>query len=85
MLEPTIDVVGIGNALVDVISHETPEFIAEQGLIPGSMNLIDEERRESLYGSMGVAIWISSSRSWVFGKRMMASSSRALRYFSAAC
>lgn len=56
MLEPTIDVVGIGNALVDVISHETPEFIAEQGLIPGSMNLIDEERRESLYGAMGVAI-----------------------------
>ncbi len=56
MSEPTIDVVGIGNALVDVISHETPDFIAGQGLVPGSMNLIDEERREALYGAMGVAI-----------------------------
>ena len=56
MSEPTIDVVGIGNALVDVISHETPDFIAGQGLVPGSMNLIDEDRREALYGAMGVAI-----------------------------
>lgn len=56
MSEPTIDVVGIGNALVDVISHETDDFVASQGLVPGSMNLIDEERREALYGQMGVAI-----------------------------
>ncbi len=56
MTDPTLDVVGIGNALVDVISHETPEFVAAQGLVPGSMNLIDEERREALYGAMGVAI-----------------------------
>jgi len=56
MTEPTLDVVGIGNALVDVISHETHEFIASQGLVPGSMNLIDEARRESLYDAMGVAI-----------------------------
>jgi len=56
MSDPTLDVVGIGNALVDVISHESAEFVSSQGLVPGSMNLIDEDRRASLYGAMGVAI-----------------------------
>jgi sugar/nucleoside kinase (ribokinase family) len=56
MSEPILDVVGIGNALVDVISHESPEFVAAQGLVPGSMNLIDEDRRSGLYASMGAAI-----------------------------
>ncbi|MFN8052344.1 MAG: adenosine kinase [Acidimicrobiales bacterium] len=56
MTDPTIDVVGIGNALVDVISHEHPEFIASQGLVPGSMNLIDDDRRSALYASMGVGV-----------------------------
>ena len=42
--EPTLDVVGIGNALVDVLSHETDEFLAEHGLEPGAMTLIDAER-----------------------------------------
>ena len=56
MSEPTLDVVGIGNALVDVISHESHEFVDAQGLVPGSMNLIDEERRQELYGAMGVAV-----------------------------
>ena len=56
MSEPTIDVVGIGNALVDVISHETHAFVEAQGLVPGSMNLIETDRRSELYGAMGVAI-----------------------------
>src|SRR4051794_29442526 len=56
MTAPAIDVVGIGNALVDVISHEAPEFVEQQGVVPGSMNLIDEQRRLSLYGAMGVGV-----------------------------
>ena len=59
MSEPTIDVVGIGNALVDVISSESHEFVASQGLVPGSMNLIDEDRREELYSAMGVGTEVS--------------------------
>ena len=31
--EATLDVVGIGNALVDVISHEADEFLAGHGLV----------------------------------------------------
>lgn len=54
-----LDVIGIGNALVDVISHETDEFIAAQGLAKGTMHLIDERRAGELYAAMGPGIEIS--------------------------
>jgi sugar/nucleoside kinase (ribokinase family) len=54
-----IDVVGIGNALVDVLSHEAHDFVTEHGLVPGSMTLIDTERAEALYSAMGPAIEVS--------------------------
>jgi sugar/nucleoside kinase (ribokinase family) len=57
--QPSLDVVGIGNALVDVLSHEDDEFVARQGLVPGSMNLIETDRAEELYGAMGPGIEIS--------------------------
>jgi sugar/nucleoside kinase (ribokinase family) len=57
--EARLDVVGIGNALVDVISHETDEFIAAHGLVKSAMTLIETERAEELYAAMGVAIEMS--------------------------
>jgi sugar/nucleoside kinase (ribokinase family) len=45
--------VSLGNALVDVISHEHDEFLDAHGLVKGSMALIDEDRAEELYGAMG--------------------------------
>jgi sugar/nucleoside kinase (ribokinase family) len=54
-----IDVVGIGNALVDVLSHEPHDFVAAQALTPGAMTLIDTERAKSLYAAMGPAVEIS--------------------------
>ncbi|MET0421715.1 MAG: adenosine kinase [Acidimicrobiia bacterium] len=54
-----LDVVGIGNALVDVLSHETDDFIAKYGLEKGSMALIDAERAEELYSAMGPGAEIS--------------------------
>jgi sugar/nucleoside kinase (ribokinase family) len=51
-----IDVVGIGNAIVDVIAHADERFLVEQGLAPGAMTLIDAERAEALYRQMGPAI-----------------------------
>jgi len=54
-----IDVVGIGNALVDVLSHESHEFVAAQDLTPGAMTLIDTARAEALYAAMGPAVEIS--------------------------
>jgi sugar/nucleoside kinase (ribokinase family) len=54
-----VDVVAIGNALVDVLSHEGHEFLAEHGLTAGAMELVDTERAERLYAAMGPAVEIS--------------------------
>jgi sugar/nucleoside kinase (ribokinase family) len=49
------DVVGIGNAIVDVIARSDEAFLVEQGLAKGSMHLIDEARAIALYDLMGAA------------------------------
>lgn len=59
MTDGLIDVVGIGNAIVDVLSHADDEFLVREGLVKGSMALIDTSRAESLYDSMGPAIEVS--------------------------
>ena len=53
MTKPRIDVLCIGNAIVDVIADASDAFLAEQGLTKGSMRLIDEAEAERLYGLMG--------------------------------
>jgi sugar/nucleoside kinase (ribokinase family) len=53
------DVVGIGNALVDVLSHASEDFLAAQGLTKGTMHLIDEAQASRLYDAMGPGIEIS--------------------------
>ncbi len=53
------DVLGIGNAIVDVISHADDAFLAKHGLVKGSMALIDEARAEALYAAMGPGVEIS--------------------------
>ena len=55
-MSEALDVVGIGNAIVDVISTEDHEFIEAHGLVKGAMTLIDDERAETLYGAMAPAI-----------------------------
>ncbi|GHC71678.1 adenosine kinase [Limoniibacter endophyticus] len=50
------DVLCIGNAIVDIISHCDESFLQEHGIIKGAMNLIDAERAELLYDHMGPAI-----------------------------
>ena len=52
MTEPTLDAVGIGNALVDVLSHESEGFITSLDLAKGSMTLVETERAEQLYAAM---------------------------------
>ena len=53
------DVLGIGNAIVDVISRADDAFLGQHGLVKGSMMLIDEERAEKLYAAMGPGIEVS--------------------------
>ncbi len=46
------DVVGIGNAIVDVISKTDESFLEHMGIIKGIMQLIERERAETLYSAM---------------------------------
>lgn len=55
----TFDVVGIGNALVDVIAHASDDFIHTQELEKGAMTLIDTDRALHLYRALGSAIEMS--------------------------
>ena len=48
-----LDVLAIGNAIVDVIADADETFLARQGLAKGSMRLIDEAEAERLYSAMG--------------------------------
>lgn len=54
-----LDVTGIGNAIVDVISHATDADIARLAIAKGSMTLVDEARAKALYASMAPAREIS--------------------------
>ena len=54
-----LDVVGIGNAIVDVLAHAEEGFLAQHGLNKGTMTLIDAERATALYGAMGPGIEVS--------------------------
>jgi sugar/nucleoside kinase (ribokinase family) len=54
-----LDVVGIGNALVDVLSRESDAFLTSQGLTKGAMQLVDERRAGELYAAMGPAMEVS--------------------------
>ncbi|MEO5810415.1 MAG: adenosine kinase [Sphingomicrobium sp.] len=53
MPDPRFDVLAIGNAIVDVITDASEDFLAGQGLDKGSMRLIDEDEAVRLYAAMG--------------------------------
>jgi sugar/nucleoside kinase (ribokinase family) len=50
-----LDVLALGNAIVDVIARCEEDFLVHQGVAKGSMTLIDEDRAESIYAAMGPA------------------------------
>jgi len=54
-----IDVLTVGNAIVDVIAHTDDDFLARQKLHKGAMQLIDETRAEELFAIMGPATIVS--------------------------
>lgn len=56
MTEKTLDVVCIGNAIVDVISHADDAFLDRHSMVKGSMQLIESDVALSLYGDMPPAI-----------------------------
>lgn len=51
--------VGIGNALVDVIAHATDEFLVDHELVKGAMTLIETDRAVELYDALSGAVEMS--------------------------
>lgn len=47
------DVIGVGNAIVDILARVEDAFLAEQGMPKGGMSLIDAARAEALYAALG--------------------------------
>jgi len=58
-LTERFDVVGIGNALVDILARVEDEFLVENGVEKGIMTLIGTGRAAELYSKMGPATEIS--------------------------
>ena len=48
-----IDVLAIGNAIVDVLATTPEEVLVEHGLTKGTMALVEHDRAEVLYAAMG--------------------------------
>jgi adenosine kinase len=56
MTAPRYDVIGIGNAIVDVIARAEDDFLVAHGMHKGTMALIDQVRAEKIYQAMGPAV-----------------------------
>jgi len=59
MPDPRLDVLCIGNAIVDVIADTTDDFLNTEGLVKGTMRLIEADEAERLYSHMGPAHQVS--------------------------
>jgi adenosine kinase len=56
MASARYDVLGLGNAIVDVIARAEEDFLLKQGMRKGTMALIDEARAGAIYDAMGPAV-----------------------------
>ena len=76
MPDTTLDIVAIGNAIVDVIAQADDGFIGQAGLTKGSMQLMDEDAAAALYAKMGPGREISggSAANTVAGMAMLGAS-----------
>jgi len=54
-----VQLLGISNAIVDILAHVGDDIVEKIGVVPGSMNLIDEQRAHEIYDLMGPATEMS--------------------------
>ncbi|MGD1933316.1 MAG: adenosine kinase, partial [Candidatus Phaeomarinobacter sp.] len=59
MSAPEFHVVGLGNAIVDVLSHAEDDFLVANGIEKGAMTLVDEARATQLYDALGQTVQVS--------------------------
>lgn len=58
-MQARIDVVALGNALVDVLSHEDHDFVDAVGIEHGAMTMVDLARSDEIYAAMGSGTEVS--------------------------
>ena len=63
MPETGLDVVAIGNAIVDVIAHADEAFLAQHDMVKGSMQLIEADAAHALWRR-----GLERARGWVEGE-----------------
>ncbi len=56
MADAKYDVLGVGNAIVDILASAEDSFIEAQGMPKGGMDLVDEARAHEIYDAMGPAV-----------------------------
>jgi sugar/nucleoside kinase (ribokinase family) len=56
---PSLDVVAVGSAIVDVLAHSSDAFIASHGLVKGTMVLVDHDQAATLYDAMPAGVEVS--------------------------
>ncbi len=59
MRPPALDVIGVGNAIVDVLAQSDDAFLAAHSIAKGGMILIDETRARSIYDQMAPGVEVS--------------------------
>ncbi len=50
-MSATVEVLGLGNSLVDLLAYADDHYLSAQEMLKGAMNLIDEDRAEALYAA----------------------------------
>ncbi len=59
MAQTALDLVGIGNAVVDMLTHTDDAFLVKNNLAKGAMTLVDADQAHKLYDEMGPAVEVS--------------------------
>ena len=50
-MSATVEVLGLGNSLVDLLAYADDDYLSAQEMLKGAMTLIDEDRAEALYAA----------------------------------
>ena len=64
-MEPTLDVVTVGSAIVDVLAHVDDALVDTNGLVKGTMVLVDHARSAAVYETMPAGVEVSGGFSAV--------------------
>ena len=56
MTQATYDVLGVGNAIVDILAQTDEAFLESHGMAKGGMTLVDEAKAHAIYDAMGAAV-----------------------------